>query len=510
MEGELEPFVRHGTDEERIEISADEILNAIAQKRDIDVKYAVIVGNLDVRGIQEQLKLPPKSEGTMDQFAAALALPVMASDLVIGCSEIRGNVFFDQLEFNGNVLFHDVTFGEYVRIARSVFSRKIRFTHCSFSQEVSFYDTSFREDAGFMATVFNASISFEHSTFSKRAFFSGAQFSAASFTYCIFVGMAYLNDVTFSNSVDFGYASFRGDVIFRSTVFGGRAYFMEATFSGFADFRRVVFNDGTDFSSATFGTAISFANANMGRPASFSEVRYKENMSHIGLWNEFLRPILQRIVLLITKRKLRIPYGPVQQLPTGDMGRVRLDPWPSRIETTDFFELNTNTVMDGSTNPYLKRYIDDEQWIKSWRERGGGSRKALFVFWEVMSHCGRSFFLWASWSLSIALIFGFLYAQYPFPSWLSWIPGFEWLLTNVPHPVLHIDSKLGATGELIRETTGFTPYYFSIVTFTTLGFGDVTPLGLAGEVWLAIEVVLGYVMLGGLISIFANKFARRS
>ena len=82
-------------------------------------------------------------------------------------------------------------------------------------------------------------------------------------------------------------------------------------------------------------------------------------------------------------------------------------------------------------------------------------------------------------------------------------------MTSVPHPELYITPReLNAAGELIRETTGFTPYYFSIVTFTTLGFGDVIPLNLAGEVWLAIEVVLGYVMLGGLISIFANKLAK--
>jgi predicted permease len=56
----------------------------------------------------------------------------------------------------------------------------------------------------------------------------------------------------------------------------------------------------------------------------------------------------------------------------------------------------------------------------------------------------------------------------------------------------------------------FTPFYYSIVTFTTLGFGDVIPTNFWGEFWVTFEVILGYVMLGGLISIFANKIARRS
>lgn len=58
--------------------------------------------------------------------------------------------------------------------------------------------------------------------------------------------------------------------------------------------------------------------------------------------------------------------------------------------------------------------------------------------------------------------------------------------------------------------TQFTPYYFSIVTFTTLGFGDVTPLNRAAEIWITLEVILGYGMLGLLISILASKVARRS
>jgi len=55
-----------------------------------------------------------------------------------------------------------------------------------------------------------------------------------------------------------------------------------------------------------------------------------------------------------------------------------------------------------------------------------------------------------------------------------------------------------------------TPFYYSIVTYTTLGFGDVTPLNWGGEIVVVSEVVLGYVTLGLLLSILANKVARRS
>jgi hypothetical protein len=56
----------------------------------------------------------------------------------------------------------------------------------------------------------------------------------------------------------------------------------------------------------------------------------------------------------------------------------------------------------------------------------------------------------------------------------------------------------------------FTPFYYSIVTYTTLGFGDITPKHWIGEIVVVSEVILGYTTLGLLLSILANKVARRS
>ena len=60
-----------------------------------------------------------------------------------------------------------------------------------------------------------------------------------------------------------------------------------------------------------------------------------------------------------------------------------------------------------------------------------------------------------------------------------------------------------------NDNTLFSPFYFSIVTFTTLGFGDVTPNGGIGEIIVSLQVIFGYLTLGLLISILANKVARR-
>ena len=55
-----------------------------------------------------------------------------------------------------------------------------------------------------------------------------------------------------------------------------------------------------------------------------------------------------------------------------------------------------------------------------------------------------------------------------------------------------------------------TPYYFSVVTYTRLGSGGISPTHWVGEIVLVCERILGYVTLGLLLSILANKVARRS
>ncbi len=57
----------------------------------------------------------------------------------------------------------------------------------------------------------------------------------------------------------------------------------------------------------------------------------------------------------------------------------------------------------------------------------------------------------------------------------------------------------------------WTPLYFSLATFTTSGFYCAVQLQNAAALfWTSLEVILGYIMLGGLIAVFANKLARRA
>ena len=156
------------------------------------------------------------------------------------------------------------------------------------------------------------------------------------------------------------------------------------------------------------------------------------------------------------------------------------------VDITRFEGIDT-TKVDGSKNPVLKRHMEDYQFIQAFREKGWLHRWIAYPIWKATSDCGRSLLIWAMWSLGLAGFFGFI-------------------LYGIHEKNLQYDPNI----PLWRDHPLVVSLYFSIVTFTTLGFGDITAKTLLGAVVIGVEVVIGYIMLGGLISIFANKLARRA
>jgi len=130
------------------------------------------------------------------------------------------------------------------------------------------------------------------------------------------------------------------------------------------------------------------------------------------------------------------------------------------------------------TGAYLtRRTIVDQNYLHEFRVQSRANAVLYWVWWAT-SDCGRSFLRWGSWIVLqvtlFAVLFGFVAVDYG------------------DHP------------------TVLSSFYYSVVTLTTLGYGDVVPASVAAQILAMIEVVIGYVMLGGLMSIFANKMARRA
>ena len=114
--------------------------------------------------------------------------------------------------------------------------------------------------------------------------------------------------------------------------------------------------------------------------------------------------------------------------------------------------------------------------LEDFRSESRTSEWAYRVWW-LTSDCGRSMARWCVCTLAAVafytLLFSFVGIDYG------------------DHP------------------TRISPIYFSVVTLTTLGYGDATPASMGGQIVSMMAVVTGYFMLGGLLSILGNKMARR-
>jgi hypothetical protein len=127
----------------------------------------------------------------------------------------------------------------------------------------------------------------------------------------------------------------------------------------------------------------------------------------------------------------------------------------------------------------FKLFLQDQDFLEEFLEKKWG--KKIFFIWWLFADCGRSLGRWTGWSLLLALLFAFVF----------------WLLGSNSFDTQHLDFNF------------LTMFYYSVVTFTTLGFGDIIPKTSIAAMCVTVEVIIGYVMLGGLITIFASKLSRR-
>ena len=132
-------------------------------------------------------------------------------------------------------------------------------------------------------------------------------------------------------------------------------------------------------------------------------------------------------------------------------------------------------------NALFKRAAADQDFLDTLEAHLKGSRRmVLFRAWGIIDY-GRSLTRVAAVAFGLATLYGVIYRVFP--------------------QILDYQGS---------ANSWFTPYYFSLVTYTTLGFGDIRPATLAGELIVGSEVLLGYTTLGLLLSVLAQNIARRS
>ncbi len=124
----------------------------------------------------------------------------------------------------------------------------------------------------------------------------------------------------------------------------------------------------------------------------------------------------------------------------------------------------------------LRRHVVDQNYLHEFR-RQSPSAELVYKLWWLTSDCGRSFLRWGLWCLFITVVYALIYS-----------------FVNISYG---------------SHPTPLSPLYYSVVTITTLGYGDALPASMPAQIACMSQVIIGYIMLGGLLSIFASRMGRR-
>ena len=317
------------------------------------------------------------------------------------------------------------------------------------------------------------------------------------FTGFVFPGEISFKGKIFEKDVYFWKSKFSGKAIFEEAQFSGGAYFEEANLKR-ANLKKAILKradlpgtnlEGADLQGANlqeaklWGANLQKANlkeANLQKAilqkANLQKANLQEaNLQEAKLWGVDLRKAnLQEAKLLEADLENSCIKGAYLQGANFENTKV------VGIKYNRHARYRGIKLSNCSGSPRFIRFSKDQEYIEDFRS--SILRFPLYMLWLILADCGRSFFLWASWAYITTKFFAVKFFS----------------MGPEAFKITNLDFSLD------------TMLYYSVVTFTTLGFGDVTPRTVEASEWVMAEVIIGYVMLGGLISILANKLARRS
>jgi hypothetical protein len=368
-----------------------------------------------------------------------------------GGDQFSGNASFVEAQFHDDALFWNTQFTGRAKFISGKFDKSVDFRQAHFAENAEFAHAHFSGPTNFWSVQFCKKADFEQANFSDKAVFGQTKFHKE----VSFWGSQ------FSEKTDFKQAHFSGDVVFAEAQFLKETSFWETQFHNKADFVRVRFSAEVSFVSTQFSGKTVFNQANFNDLANFKNF-YIKDFENLFMEESYFYDIIG-LLEFIEENKKKFKYS-------------------RRPHKNEFLPDHFTLILGekaAAKYPLIDRKKRDDMFLSSFRKR----HPFWHFLWWLSTDCGRSFRVLGAWCFVIPVLFAAVYR-------------------------LFLSSAFHTTTGL--EFTWISSLYFSFITFTTLGFGDITPIKSLAQIIVTIEVILGYGMLGLLISIMANKLARRS
>jgi uncharacterized protein YjbI with pentapeptide repeats len=336
-------------------------------------------------------------------------------------------------------------------------------------------NSEIRGTVSFSGSQFNGIASFWGVQFSGNADFSGAQFN----------GISYFYSAKFSGDADFSWAEFRGYVFFNEAQFDGNADFSWAEFSGYALFNEAQFNGNADFSWAEFSVDAFFTEVQFSGNAYFSTAQFREtSYFNNALFNNTNLIFNDAKIYILHLSDSTLENGSTISLERTDYERMYVH-WD---QIKDGFVYNGEAylalVRNFKTIEYFEdadscyyQYRRERQSMRSWLER------AKYV--DILA--------WLTCGYGVR------------PGYTLGLGFFSVLTSSLYYWRTGAIRRLKGNEE---ESANFwDAFYFSTMTFTTVGYGDWYPLDRHRKV-VMIEGIIGWLTLSLFLVTLANVIIR--
>jgi uncharacterized protein YjbI with pentapeptide repeats len=419
------------------------------------------------------------------------------------------DAYFWRATFQGTADFRRATFQGTADFRRATFQGTADFREATF-QDANFNETTFQnayfnettfQDAYFWRATFQGTADFRRATFQGTADFGETTFQNAYFNETTFQGTADFRGATFQDA-NFGEATFQ-NANFREATFQD-ANFWRATFQGTADFRRATFQGTADFRGATFQGTADF------RGATFQDADFRgATFQNANFWGATIEKTFEFApakykVLDLRDAKFLFRANITANMTSAKFHRAYLDNvafidciWPGKIFEEVHMEDEDIKI---SYNQLETIYRDLKQ---NMQNHGDYDTAGKFYYREMeMRRKGSTSWKNRIW-LNIYRIVGG-YGEGPLNT--AAVSGFIIILFALAYGIsgcLQYTVQNPCLSQQIKDSI-----YFSFVTFTTLGLGDISPANDLGKFLICCEAVIGAFLIALFVVVFARKMMR--
>lgn len=363
---------------------------------------------------------------------------------------------FSHVTFEKMAIFNKATFEGDMYLSEVTFNDKVSFEEANFKGELKFSFANFKEESLFRWAVF------EKANF-RGAVFEKVDFSSAKFQKADFLG------ATFYKYANFRGATFKGDAIFRRVAFKSYADFSNASFQGDADFSEATFGNFAYFNRIPSGRKYKFEGK-----LSFSRAIFHKGLDIDLLGKYFRLPEAEREAC----RVQRLFYEKEGRKENADRMFVRERRANRKAKTREAKEKLNN--IDKQKNRIARFTERLKASIKLFTTCTGALIEWLLadLTCEYGTNWKRPVIIWA---VVVLLLFPALFM---------------------------VGNGIRRAGDLGYVKCFGEYLYFSVVTATTLGYGDYQPSCGVYQLLAGLEAIFGTFMWVIFITIFARKYMR--